>query len=54
MTGRRALKENLHQVNNNTRSDRIALFTCGSPLSTLYQTFFPGTSTVYSSPERRP
>jgi hypothetical protein len=40
MTGRRALKENLHQVNNNTRSDRIALFTCGSPLSTLYQTFF--------------
>jgi hypothetical protein len=41
MTDRRALKENLHQVNNNTRSDRIALFTCGSPLSTLYQTFFP-------------
>jgi hypothetical protein len=41
MTDRRALKENLHQVNNNTRSDRIALFTCGSPLWTLYQMFFP-------------
>lgn len=38
---RRALKENLHRLANNPRSDRIALFTCGSPLSTLYQTFFP-------------
>ena len=40
-TDRRALKENMHRLANNPRSDRIALFTCGSPLSTLYQTFFP-------------
>jgi hypothetical protein len=40
-TDRRALKDNLHQTGNTARSDRIALYTCGSPLSTLYQTFFP-------------
>ena len=40
-TDRRALKEKMHRVANNPRSDRIALFTCGSPLATLYQTFFP-------------
>lgn len=40
-TDRRALKENLHQAGNTARSGRIALYTCGSPLSTLYQTFFP-------------
>jgi hypothetical protein len=40
-TDRRALQENLHRLANNPRSDRIALFTCGSPLVTLYQTFFP-------------
>ena len=31
----------MHKLANNARSDRIALFTCGSPLSTLYRTFFP-------------
>jgi hypothetical protein len=40
-TDRRALRENMHGLANNPRSDRIALYTCGSPLSTLYQTFFP-------------
>jgi hypothetical protein len=40
-TDRRALKDNLHQTCNTARSDRIALYTCGSPLSTLYETFFP-------------
>jgi hypothetical protein len=40
-TDRRALKDNLHRTGNTARSDRIALYTCGSPLSTLYQTFFP-------------
>lgn len=38
---RAALKANLHTAGNNERSDRIALFTCGSPLATLYETFFP-------------
>jgi hypothetical protein len=40
-TDRRALKASMHLLANNARSDRIALFTCGSPLSTLYRTFFP-------------
>jgi hypothetical protein len=40
-TDRRALRENMHGLANNPRSDRIALYTCGSPLSTLYRTFFP-------------
>ncbi|ANI40396.1 hypothetical protein [Mycolicibacterium vaccae] len=38
---RDALKARMHHTSNNSRSDRIALFTCGSPLSTLYRTFFP-------------
>jgi hypothetical protein len=38
---RHALKASMHLRANNARSDRIALFTCGSPLSTLYRTFFP-------------
>jgi hypothetical protein len=40
-TDRGALKASMHLRANNARSDRIALFTCGSPLSTLYRTFFP-------------
>lgn len=40
MTDRAALKRGLHDVDFR-RSDRIALFTCGSPLDTLYRTFFP-------------
>jgi hypothetical protein len=40
-TDRRTLNDNLQHTSNTPRSDRIALFTCGSPLSTLYQTFFP-------------
>lgn len=40
-TDRRALNDNLHHTGNTARSDRIALLTCGSPLSTLYETFFP-------------
>jgi hypothetical protein len=40
-TDRRALKTDMHGVADSARSDRIALFTCGSPLSTLYRTFFP-------------
>ncbi|WP_280831752.1 hypothetical protein [Mycolicibacterium frederiksbergense] len=38
---RRAVHDNLHRTGLVTRSDRIALYTCGSPLSTLYKTFFP-------------
>ncbi|WP_460359003.1 lipase family protein [Mycobacterium sp. ZZG] len=38
---RDALKARTHHTSNNARSDRIALFTCGSTLSTLYRTFFP-------------
>jgi hypothetical protein len=41
LTDRQALKDNLHESGDRSPSDRIALFTCGSPLSTLYQTFFP-------------
>ncbi|MFC8045339.1 hypothetical protein [Nocardia sp. NPDC057353] len=37
---RRALKDGLHAMDR-TRSDRIALFTCGSPLESLYATCFP-------------
>jgi hypothetical protein len=40
-TDRRALNTSMHRRATNPRSDRIALFTCGSPLSTLYRTFFP-------------
>ncbi|MHA3022202.1 hypothetical protein ACXPWS_18345 [Mycobacterium sp. BMJ-28] len=39
-TDRRALKQGLHLVDREP-SDRIALFTCGSPLHSLYQNFFP-------------
>ncbi|CAN5859709.1 hypothetical protein BH10ACT9_BH10ACT9_07980 [soil metagenome] len=39
-TDRQALQNGLHSVDFR-RSDRIALFTCGSPLETLYRTFFP-------------
>lgn len=38
---RHAVRDNLHRPGLVTRSDRIALYTCGSPLSTLYETFFP-------------
>jgi hypothetical protein len=38
---RRALRDELLEASDSDRSDRIALFTCGSPLSTLYETFFP-------------
>ena len=38
-TDRRSIKE-LHRVTHDP-SDRIALFTCGSPLESLYATFFP-------------
>lgn len=41
MTDREALKADVHRLTYTPRSDRIALFTCGSPLSTLYRTFFP-------------
>ncbi len=41
MTDREALKAGVHRLAYTPRSDRIALFTCGSPLSTLYRTFFP-------------
>jgi len=41
MTDREALKAGVHRLAFTPRSDRIALFTCGSPLSTLYRTFFP-------------
>ncbi|MCP9271756.1 lipase family protein [Mycolicibacterium arenosum] len=39
-TDRRSLKDELHLVERE-RSARIALFTCGSPLHSLYETFFP-------------
>jgi hypothetical protein len=38
---RYALDARMHHTGANVRSDPIALFTCGSPLSTLYLTFFP-------------
>lgn len=40
-TDRTALAQRLHELGDRNASDRIALFTCGSPLFTLYQTFFP-------------
>lgn len=40
-TDRHALKARMHQCAGSPRSDRVALFTCGSPLATLYRTFFP-------------
>ncbi len=40
MTDRQALKINLYNVDR-TPSNRIALYTCGSPLHSLYATFFP-------------
>lgn len=39
-TDRRAIKEGLYR-SAIAPSERTALFTCGSPLATLYQTFFP-------------
>lgn len=39
-TDRQAIKEGLYR-SASASSDRIALYTCGSPLATLYQTFFP-------------
>ena len=40
VTDRQAIKDRMYR-SASSESDRIALFTCGSPLSTLYQTFFP-------------
>jgi hypothetical protein len=40
MTDRQALKIRLYKVDR-TPSNRIALYTCGSPLHSLYATFFP-------------
>lgn len=40
MTDRQALKAKLYDVDR-TPSNRIALYTCGSPLHSLYATFFP-------------
>ena len=40
MTDREALKKRMYEVNQ-APSTRIALFTCGSPLHSLYATFFP-------------
>lgn len=40
VTDRQAIKDRMYH-GAATESERIALFTCGSPLSTLYQTFFP-------------
>jgi hypothetical protein len=37
---RRAVQDDLYATGI-ARSDRIALYTCGSPLATLYETFFP-------------
>ncbi len=38
---RRNVKKRTFDVNPTAPSDRIALFTCGSPLETLYRKFFP-------------
>ncbi len=40
-TDRRNVKKRTFEVNPTKSSDRIALFTCGSPLETLYRKFFP-------------
>ncbi len=40
-TDRIATEENLYRYREARASNRIALYTCGSPLDTLYATFFP-------------
>lgn len=38
---RRAIRDGLHNIDRSAERRAIALFTCGSPLASLYQTFFP-------------